>query len=123
MKDRIKKILLFISNPRLLLCVAIGWMITNGWSYLFLLLGSYFGIGWMVAVGTAYIAFLWMPISPEKIVTFAIAIALLKLLFPNDQRTLAVLTNLYQKAKALLKRRKDQPTEADPAEDPDSDFK
>lgn len=103
MKDKIKKVIRFITNPRLLLCVAIAWLITNGWSYVLFGVGSYFGIHWMTAVAGAYIAFLWLPISPEKIVTFAIAIALLRLLFPNDQKTLAVLKGFYEKAKAAIK--------------------
>lgn len=60
----------------------------------------------MTAVASAYIAFLWLPVSPEKIVTFAIALVLLRLLFPNDQKTLAVLENLYSKAKSAFKNRK-----------------
>lgn len=103
MKDKIKKVIRFITNPRLLLCVAIAWLITNGWSYVLFGVGSYFGVHWMTAVAGAYIAFLWLPISPEKIVTFAIAIALLRLLFPNDQKTLAVLKGFYEKAKAAIK--------------------
>lgn len=103
MKDKLKKIIRFITNPRLLLCVAIAWLITNGWSYILFGVGSYFGIHWMTAVAGAYIAFLWLPISPEKIVTFTIAIALLRLLFPNDQKTLAVLKGFYEKAKAAIK--------------------
>lgn len=103
MKDKLKKIIRFITNPRLLLCVAIAWLITNGWSYILFGVGSYFGIHWMTAVAGAYIAFLWLPISPEKIVTFTIAIALLRLLFPNDQKTLAVLKGFYEKAKDAIK--------------------
>ncbi len=106
MKNIIKKILQFITNPKLLLCVGIAWFITNGWSYVIFALGTYFQIGWMIAVGGAYLAFLWLPISPEKIVTFAIAIALLRWLFPDDQKTLAVLKNLYVKAKTAIKNRK-----------------
>ena len=60
----------------------------------------------MTTVAGAYIAFLWLPISPEKIVTFAIALVLLRLLFPNDQKTLAVLENLYEKAKMAFKSKK-----------------
>lgn len=103
MSDKLKKAIRFIINPRLLLCVVIAWLITNGWSYILFGVGSYFGIHWMTAVSGAYIAFLWLPISPEKIVTFAIAITLLRLLFPNDQKTLAVLKNFYHKAKAAGK--------------------
>ena len=106
MKEKIKKILLFITNPRLLLCVGIAWMITNGWSYIFFAVGTYFGITWMTAVGGAYLAFLWLPISPEKIVTFTIALALLRWWFPNDQKTLAVVKNFFEKAKAAIRKKK-----------------
>ncbi len=106
MKGKVKKILQFVLNPRLLLCVGIAWMITNGWSYLLFGIGTYLGIGWMIAVGGAYLAFLWLPVSPEKIVTFAIAIALLRWLFPHDQKTLAVLREWYAKAKAVIKKKK-----------------
>ncbi len=110
MKEKLKKIFDFITNPRLLLCVGIAWIITNGWSYIMLAIGTYFQIGWMCAVAGAYLTFLWLPISPEKIVTAAIAIALLRLLFPQDKKTLAVLRALYQQAKdafSLRKKRKD----------------
>lgn len=99
MKEKLKKILQFIMNPRLLLCFGIGWIITNGWSYAMLAVGLYFGIGWMITVATAYLTILWLPISPEKIVTVAIAMVLLRFLFPNDKKTLGVLRELYAKFK------------------------
>lgn len=108
MKDKIKKIIRFIVNPRFLICIAIAWVITNGWSYILFGIGSYFNIRWMITIAGAYIAFLWLPISPEKIVTFAIAIVLLRLLFPNDKKTLAVLENLYVKAKLAFKAGKEK---------------
>lgn len=106
MKEKLKKILQFIANPRLLLCILLGWLITNGWSYIFLAIGTYFKIEWMIGIASAYITFLWLPISPEKIITIAIAIALLRLLFPNDQKTLAVLKDLFEKTKISLKTKK-----------------
>ncbi|MBR3978272.1 MAG: hypothetical protein IKJ94_01450 [Oscillospiraceae bacterium] len=108
MKEKIKKVLQFLLNPRLLVCLAVAWLITNGWSYVMFAFGTYFEIGWMIAVSGAYLAFLWLPVSPEKIVTVAIAIALLRFLFPRDEKTLAVLRNMYQKAKAAIKRRKEK---------------
>lgn len=106
MKEKIKKIFQFIANPRLLLCFLLAWFITNGWSYLMFGIGTYLGIHWMTAVAGAYLAFLWLPVSPEKIATFAIAIALLRWIFPNDQKTLAVLKDLMDKAKNAIKRKK-----------------
>ena len=106
MKEKIKKILWFILNPRFLLCFGLAWLITNGWCYIFIAVGGALGIEWMTAVGAAYFAFLWLPISPEKIATFAISIALLKLIFPKDEKTLGVLRGLYTKAKSAFKNRK-----------------
>ena len=106
MKEKVKKILQFIVNPRLLLCIVIAWLITNGWSYLMFGLGTYFKIHWMTALSGAYLAFLWLPVSPEKIVNFAISIALLRWLFPKDEKTLAVLKDLYGKAKQAIQKKK-----------------
>ncbi len=109
-KEKIKKVLKtvihFFLNPRFLLCFGLGWLITNGWSYIMLILGTYFEIGWMITVSTAYLAFLWLPVSPEKIVTLAIAMALLRFLFPNDKETLGILKQLHEKAKNSTKKKK-----------------
>ena len=107
-KQWLKKAAQFILNPRFLVCFGIAWIITNGWSYVVFALGTFFGIGWMIAVGGAYLAFLWLPISPEKIVTVAIAIGLLRWLFPNDQKTLAVLIDMKNKLKVAVKKRKEK---------------
>ena len=111
MKEKIKKILQFLLNPRLLVCLAVAWLITNGWSYVMFAFGTYFNIGWMIAVSGAYLAILWLPISPEKIATVAIAIALLRFLFPKDEKTLAVLRNMYHKARSAIQRHKDKKKE------------
>ena len=103
MRDRIipavKKWVWVFINPRFLLCFGLGWLITNGWSYIMFTIGTLYKIGWMIAVSSAYLAFLWLPISPEKLVTVAIAIFLLKRLFPKDEKTLGVLRELHAKAR------------------------
>jgi len=111
-KAFIKKALSFLLNPRLLLCWGIAWLITNGWSYVVLALGTYFDITWMKALGGGYVTFLWLPISPEKLVTAAIVMVLLRLLFPNDQKTLAVIKAVYEKAKRKLFRKKQEKDQA-----------
>lgn len=103
--DMIRKAFWFLANPHLLLCWGIAWLITNGWAYLLLGLGIYLGNTPMQAVGGGYLAFLWLPVTPEKIVTTIIAIFLLKWLFPKDEKTLGVLKGLLEKAKAKLHRR------------------
>ena len=99
MREKIKKIAQFLFNPKFLLCFGIGWMITNGWSYILFGLGTWLKSPWMLAISGAYLTFLWLPISPEKIVTLAIAIALLRWLFPHDKKTLGVLYHLSEKTK------------------------
>ena len=81
----------FLLNPRLLLCLVIAWMITNGWSYVMFGLGMLMKIHWMRVVGGAYMSFLWLPFTPEKLVTVMLAIGLMRLLYPRDRRTLGVL--------------------------------
>lgn len=105
-KKLLMKVLRFIANPRLLLCWLVAWMITNGWSYVFFAVGTWLNIRWMTVVGGAWLTFLWLPISPEKIATTAIAIALLRWWFPNDQQTLAVLRDAYEKTKQAFKLKK-----------------
>lgn len=106
MKKKLKTILFFITNPKLLLCLAIAWLITNGWAYILLGIGTFFKIKWMVAIASGYLAFLWLPVSPEKILTVIIAMVLLRLFFPNDSKTLAVIKNMYARTKSKFKNRK-----------------
>ena len=105
-KEKIKKLIQFILNPRFLFCFGLAWMITNGWCYIFIGVGTYYDIEWMFYVGTTYLAFLWLPITPEKVITIPLAIAFLKWFFPKDEKTLAVLQQMYQKAKDALKSKK-----------------
>ena len=108
MKALLKTALQFALNPRMLLCFGMGWMITNGWSYVLLGLGTWLENEWMIGVASAYLAFLWLPVSPEKLVTFAIAITLLRWLFPNDQKTLGILKQAYAELKRTFQLKKQQ---------------
>lgn len=106
MKEKLKKIVLFFCNPKLIVCFLLAWLITNGWSYIMFAFGTLFEISWMAAIAGTYIAFLWLPISPEKIVTLAIAMGILRFLFPRDEKTLAVLKELYAKLREKRKKKK-----------------
>ena len=108
MKDKLRKIIMFILNPHLLVCLGIGWMITNGWSYVMMGFGTFFGINWMIAVSGAYLAFLWFPFTPEKIFTVIIAIFLLRVFFPKDEKTLAVLIEFNESIVNKYGRRKEK---------------
>lgn len=102
----IKTILEFCLNPRLILCFGIAWIITNGWAYITLAISTWLRIGWLMAISGGYLAALWVPFTPEKIITLIIAIFLLKRLFPNDKKTLKKLYNMKEKAKEEIKKLK-----------------
>lgn len=112
MKEKIKsffkKAIQFLLNPRLLLCFGIGWMITNGWSYVMFGLGTWLGNEWLIGISSAYLAFLWLPVSPEKLVTVTIAIWLMKLIFPNDEKTLGTLRQMLASIKKTVRRKKQE---------------
>lgn len=107
-KNFLKKAVQFLLNPRLLLCFGLGWMITNGWSYILFGLGTWLGNEWMLGISSAYLAFLWLPVSPEKIVTVTIAIWLMKLIFPNDQKTLGTLRQSLDALKRAVRKKKQE---------------
>ena len=121
-KEIFKKIIFCIINPRFLFCFGIAWMITNGWSYVAFTVGMFFNIGWLIAVSSAYLAFLWLPISPEKLATVAIAMFLLRWLFPNDERTLGVLKEMYALLREkVLSRKKRKEKNKKNTDDSDND--
>lgn len=105
-KGFLKRAASFCLNPHMLICFGLAWMITNGWCYVFMAVGGWFGISWMFGVGAAYAAFLWIPFTPEKIVTVIISLFLLRLLFPDDQKTLKVLRDELENLKSAFKRKK-----------------
>ncbi len=99
-----KTVIEFVLNPRLLLCFGLAWIITNGWAYITTAIAYWLKIEWLAAVAGAYLAALWIPFTPEKIITIIIAIFLLKLLFPHDKKTLEKLHNMKEKAKEEIKK-------------------
>ena len=101
----IKKCAWVLLNPRLLLCAGLAWFITNGWCYVAIALGRLLKINWLFGAGAAYAAILWFPFTPEKIITVIIALWFLKLFFPNDTRTLKVLTEKRASLMAALRKR------------------
>jgi len=86
MKDKILA-LRSLLNVHFLICFGLGWMATNGWAYLFLLAGILCRNTVWSAVASGYLAFLWLPFTPEKIITVMIASLLMKMLFPRDFET------------------------------------
>ncbi len=109
-KKKIKRFIIraikLITNPRFLLCFGLAWLITNGWAYIALGLATIFKSGWLATIAGAYLALLWLPFTPEKIITLMLSIILLKRLFPDDQKTLAVLKRLYDNLKTKAKEKR-----------------
>lgn len=96
---KILKILRLFLNWRFAVSFGMAWMITNGWAYLFVFFGNQFDISWMKIIGTSYVAFLYIPITPEKLITIPIAIGIQKFLFPKDTKTLKEIEGLKIKRK------------------------
>jgi hypothetical protein len=65
----------------------IAWVITNGWSYLAILFGWLFNISWLLSIGIGYQAFLWLPFTIEKPITFAIGVFIHVKLFKHKPIT------------------------------------
>ena len=72
-KDKIKPYLTWTLAPSML----IAWLITNGWSYILIAIGH----GWIRAVALAYAGILWLPFTPEKLITIPLALWIQKILF------------------------------------------
>lgn len=89
--------------------LGIGWMITNGWSYVLLFVGFLASIDWMKAVSLGYLAILWIPFSPEKVVTVSIALFLVRRLFPKHNRELEaqIMEAVPPKSRKKPRRKKD----------------
>lgn len=103
LREKLRPWLRALTNPHLLVSLGIAWFITNGWAYCAVGIGWYLEIGWLLNAGTVWLGILWMPGTPEKLFTFAIAIGILKLLFPDDTRTLAM---IHRKRTQLMERTK-----------------
>jgi len=61
----------------------LAWFITNGHAYMLLGLGIALDIEWMRWYGGAYLSILWLPITPEKLITIPIALFLYRIIYKN----------------------------------------
>ena len=77
MKRLLTKIKTYISpflNWRILIIYLPIWFIMSGWTYLFIYLGTKHHISWMLASGTFWATVLWLPITPEKLITIPLTL-------------------------------------------------
>ena len=66
---------------KMALSFGIAWLITNGWSYIAILIGWLFENDLLFSIGVGYQAFLWLPFTIEKPITFAIGVFIHKKFF------------------------------------------
>ncbi len=84
----------FLTRPHFICCFLIAWFLTNGWSYVGLIVGSILHLPLLKGICGGYVALLWMPFTPEKLITLTITIFLLKKLYPEDEEGLRILLNM-----------------------------
>ena len=85
------------ASLKMALCFFLAWMITNGWSYIFLAVGYLKDIPWMLKIALGYQAFLWLPVTPEKLITIPIAVWINLKVF-KDEKTAKLLNSMKDKA-------------------------
>ncbi len=85
------------SSFHLLWVLFLSWMITNGWSYLLLAISACMKWETGRRIALFYMGILWLPFTPEKILTISIAVFLLNCLYPNE-------LELYKKLLEVKKR-------------------
>jgi hypothetical protein len=89
----LKKIWVYLkpfTNWRFLISFGLAWMVTNGWCYVFIVLGSVWKIKWMLVVGMSYASFLYLPFTIEKIITIPLGMFFQRVLFKNDMKLKAI---------------------------------
>lgn len=64
-----------------------------------MIVGGFLKIGWMLKIGTAYYAFLWLPCTPEKLITIPLAIWFHTKLFPKDFKNIQNMNKMLSKEK------------------------
>ena len=80
-----------LTNPHLLISVAIAWFFTNGWAYCAAGAGTLCHIPWLRNTGLIYLGILWAPGTPEELLTFGLAMMIMRVFFPQDKRTVQLL--------------------------------
>lgn len=102
MKRFIKWLLKYLrpfANWRFVISFGLAWIITNGIWYAFAFVPMRLP-DWLVWFARSYIAFLYIPTTPEKLITIPLAIFIQLLLFRNDVKTRKQLDEMYSQAKS-----------------------
>ncbi len=72
-----------VFSKQFILCFVLAWMITNGWAYLFMGIGMYFKSNLLISISAFYLTIIWLPFTPEKVLTVAIALWMKRKIFQN----------------------------------------
>lgn len=72
--NKIKTYIAPFLNWRILIIYVPIWFIMSGWTYLFIYLGTRHHVGWMLAAGTFWATILWLPFTPEKLITIPLTL-------------------------------------------------
>lgn len=104
MKNLWKKIKIYIKpfiNWRFLVAYFIPFMLINGWAWIGFALMPVIGSNWYTIASTTWLGILWLPCTPEKLITIPMAIFIhTKLFGPKDPKTREDLDKLYSEAKS-----------------------
>lgn len=86
-------------NWRFLVSYSVPFMLINGWAWIGVFLFPYYK-NWFTIASVSWMTFLWMPFTPEKLVTIPMAIWIHTLIFKHEKRTRAMLDQMYAEARA-----------------------
>lgn len=113
MKKIIKKIWTYIRpflDWRFLVSYFIPFMLINGWAWIGSILLPIIGPNWFTIAATTWLTWLWLPWTPEKLVTIPIALWIHKLLFGKTNEKMQLMLEEakcdWNKIKNNLKRGK-----------------
>ena len=68
-------------RPSIIVSFGIAWLLTNGWAYILAAVGS----GALRSLAVGYLALIWLPSTPEKIITIPLALLIQKTLFKKKR--------------------------------------
>ena len=102
MKKIWTKILIYLKpflDWKFLVSYSIPFSLINGWAWIGTILMPIIGSNWFTIAASTWLAILWMPCTPEKLITIPMAIWIHHLLFKNDKKTKIKMQKMYDEAK------------------------
>lgn len=103
MKKILNKIWIYIRpflNWRFLISYFIPFMLVNGWAWIGFFLLPIIGSNWFTIASSTWLGILWLPATPEKLITIPAAIFIhTKLFGKKDPKTRQQLDDMYLEAK------------------------